>query len=80
MTAPNSARKFDTRPCPPPPECEPLAHLSVKVAVLIANQERHDAKLDQIARTQEAVLDTQEAILASLKAILERLTHEALTS
>jgi hypothetical protein len=73
MTQPNSARSFNARPCPPPPECELLAHLSAKVAVVIVNQERHDAKLDQIARTQEAILDTQEAILASLKAILERL-------
>lgn len=73
MSSPNSARKLDTRPCLPPPECEPLVHLSAKVAVVIDNQDRHDAKLDQVARTQEAILDTQEALLATLETILARL-------
>jgi hypothetical protein len=63
MNSPNSARSFNARPCLPPPECEPLAHLSAKVAVVIKAQERHDYKLDQIACTQEAILDTLVAIL-----------------
>lgn len=69
MANPNSARKFDTRPCPPPPECEPLAHLSAKVAVLIESNDRLETRLDdmkiQIAKTEEVILESIAALVKS---------------